>query len=72
MTAVSSGEQFEIAGSPTAPIMFAALRVGYAALLLAAPGPVIRLCAGSHADRPARTVARLLGARHLMRLRPLG
>lgn len=45
---------------------FAALRVGYAALLLAAPEPVIGLCTGHRADPPTRAVTRLLGSRHLI------
>ena len=45
---------------------FATLRIGYATLLLAAPGPVIRGCTGHQPDPVTRTVARLLGARHLI------
>ncbi|MGH3601364.1 MAG: hypothetical protein ACRDQH_14010, partial [Pseudonocardiaceae bacterium] len=45
---------------------FAALRVGYGAVLLAAPDRVIRLYTGHRADPLARAVARLLGARHLV------
>ena len=45
---------------------FAGLRVGYATLLLTIPGQVIRLYTGHHPDRVTRTVARLLGARHLI------
>lgn len=44
--------------------LFPAVRAGYGALLLLAPDRVIRLYAGHPADG-ARTVARLLGARHL-------
>jgi len=44
---------------------FAAVRAGYGALLLGAPGPVIRLYTGHRADPRTRLVARLLGARHL-------
>lgn len=39
---------------------FAALRVGYATLLLAAPGPVIRVYTGHHPDRVTRMVAGVL------------
>ncbi|HEX5347576.1 MAG TPA: hypothetical protein VFW64_10840 [Pseudonocardiaceae bacterium] len=45
---------------------FAALRVGYAALLLLAPDPVIGLYTGHRADGPTRAVTRLLGSRHLI------
>lgn len=45
---------------------FAALRVGYAALLLAAPDPVIGLYTGHRADPLTRAVTRLLGSRHLI------
>jgi hypothetical protein len=45
---------------------FAALRVGYAALLLAAPDPVIGLYTGHRAYPLTRAVTRLLGSRHLI------
>lgn len=45
---------------------FAALRVGYAALLLLAPDPVIGLYTGHRADPLTRAVIRLLGSRHLI------
>lgn len=45
---------------------FAALRVGYGAVLLAVPDPVFRLYTGHRADPLARAVTRLLGARHLI------
>ena len=45
---------------------FAALRVGYGALLLAAPDPVIGLYTGHRADPLTRAVTRLLGSRHLI------
>lgn len=44
---------------------FAAVRAGYGALLLSAPGPVIRLYTGHRADPRTRMVTRVLGARHL-------
>jgi hypothetical protein len=47
-------------------IRFATLRLGYAALLLAAPDLVIRLSTGHPASRATRVVARLLGGRHLI------
>jgi hypothetical protein len=42
------------------------VRVGYGAALLLLPGPTIRLCTGSPAAHRTRSVARLLGARHLV------
>ncbi|MBW0010160.1 MAG: hypothetical protein JO063_08585 [Pseudonocardiales bacterium] len=45
---------------------FPAVRAGYGALLLLAPGPVVRLYTGHPTDRPTRVVARVLGARHLL------
>lgn len=45
---------------------FTALRVGYAALLLAASDPVIRLYTGHPADPLTQSVTRLLGSRHLI------
>jgi hypothetical protein len=47
-------------------IRFAALRLSYAALLLAAPDLVIRLSTGHPANRITRAVVRLLGGRHLI------
>ena len=47
-------------------IRFAALRLGYAALLLTAPDLVIQLSTGHPASRTTRAVVRLLGARHLI------
>lgn len=44
---------------------FVAVRAGYGALLLGAPGPVIRLYTGHRADPRTRMVARVLGGRHL-------
>jgi hypothetical protein len=41
-------------------------RAGYGGALLVVPGPVIRLVAGRPAGSRARTVARVLGARHLL------
>ena len=45
---------------------FATLRLGYAALLLAAPDLLIQLSTGYPSDRAARAVTRLLGGRHLI------
>lgn len=45
---------------------FVALRAGYGVVLLLQPDQVIRLYTGHPADRTGMTVARLLGARHLM------
>ncbi len=42
-----------------------AVRAGYGAALLLVPGRVIRACTGSQAGSRTRTVARVLGARHL-------
>jgi hypothetical protein len=47
-------------------LRFAALRLGYAALLLVAPDLVIQLSTGHPASRAARAVVRLLGGRHLI------
>jgi hypothetical protein len=44
---------------------FAALRAGYGGVLLCAPGAVIGVCTGRPASPAARTVVRVLGARHL-------
>lgn len=54
-----------MAGSP-ASRAFPVLRGGYGAILLCAPGAVIRLYTGRPADSRSRAVARLLGARHLL------
>lgn len=45
---------------------FALLRVGYGALMVAAPGPLVRHLAGAEPDHRARVVARVLGARHVV------
>ncbi len=42
------------------------VRAGYGVALLLLPGPTIRLCTGSPAGHRTRSVARLLGARHLV------
>jgi len=42
-----------------------AVRAAYGAVLLSAPGAVVRLYSGHPDDRRSRRVARLLGARHL-------
>lgn len=44
---------------------FAGIRAGYGMLLLLAPNRMVHLYTGHHADRPARVVARILGARHV-------
>jgi len=44
---------------------FPLVRAGYGVLLVCAPEPVVRRYAGRRADRRARVVARILGARHL-------
>ena len=44
---------------------FVAVRAAYGAVLLSAPGAVVRLYSGHPDDRRSRRVARLLGARHL-------
>lgn len=44
---------------------FLLLRAGYGTVLLCVPGAVIGVCTGQPASRLARTVARVLGARHL-------
>lgn len=41
-------------------------RVATGAVLLAAPGTVLRSAARGRSDRPARIVTRVLGARHLV------
>jgi hypothetical protein len=51
------------AGPPTLAVPLA--RAGYGAVLLCAPGPVIRACTGHSPSRQACRVARVLGARHL-------
>jgi hypothetical protein len=43
-----------------------AVRAGYGGALLIIPGPLIRLATGRPAGPRARTVARVLGARHLL------
>lgn len=45
--------------------VFPLLRAGYGAVLLCAPGAVIGVCTGQPASQLARTVTRVLGARHL-------
>jgi hypothetical protein len=45
---------------------FTALRLGYAALLLAAPDLLIQLSTGHPSSRATRAVVRLLGGRHLI------
>jgi hypothetical protein len=47
------------------PSALTAVRGGYGALLLLAPGPVLRVCTGQSPSATARWVTRLLGARHL-------
>lgn len=42
------------------------VRAGYGGALLLLPGPVIRLCSRRPAGPRARSVARLLGTRHLV------
>lgn len=44
---------------------FAVVRAAYGTLLLLAPDRVVHLYTGRPADRPARAVARILGARHV-------
>ncbi len=44
---------------------FPLVRAGYGVLLVCAPDPVVRRYGGHPADRRARVVARILGARHL-------
>jgi len=44
---------------------FAAVRAAYGMLLLLAPDRIVHLYTGHSADRPARAVARILGARHV-------
>jgi len=46
--------------------LLCALRAGYGAALLAAPGAVVRLYSAGRSDPRARAIARLLGARHLL------
>jgi len=45
---------------------FAGIRAGYGMLLLLAPDRMVQLYAGHRADRAARAVARILGARHVV------
>jgi hypothetical protein len=46
-------------------LLFPAARACYGAALLCAPGRALRLCTGQAATARERTVARILGARHL-------
>jgi hypothetical protein len=46
-------------------VLFPALRACYGAALLCATGPVLGLATGQPPGQRARTVARILGARHL-------
>lgn len=47
------------------PSALTAVRGGYGALLLLAPGPLLRACTGRSPSATARWLTRLLGARHL-------
>jgi hypothetical protein len=44
----------------------AATRLVWGAVLIAAPGAVVRVLSGEHADRSWRWLGRVLGARHLV------
>lgn len=46
-------------------VLFPVVRACYGATLLCAPGPALRLATGRAPSPKARTVARVLGARHL-------
>ena len=48
-----------------ARLLFPAARAGYGAALLCAPGLALGLCTGQASSERARTVVRVLGARHL-------
>jgi hypothetical protein len=48
-----------------ARVLIPAIRAAYGAVLLCAPGAVLRLCTGQPASRRALAVTRVLGARHL-------
>jgi hypothetical protein len=48
-----------------ARLLFPAARAGYGAALLCAPGLALGLCTGQASSARARTVLRILGARHL-------
>ena len=52
--------------SAAAPDALQAVRGCYGAALLCAPGPMIRFCTGRPPGPPARRLARVLGARHLI------
>lgn len=54
------------AAAPATARLLQAVRAGYGAALLIAPGPVISAAAGRPAGPRARAVARVLGARHLL------
>lgn len=43
-----------------------ALRAGWGALLVATPGPILRLMGGTDQGRTPRRLVRLLGARHML------
>lgn len=54
------------AAPPIAPALLPAVRACYGGMLLCAPGLMIRLGTGHPAGSRARSVTRLLGARHLL------